>query len=69
MVVCVFLFFGCIDKLLLLGGMNPKLFDSLLDISENIIIAGASWYLDSKRYVIHLLGHKKYVGIQNPILS
>ena len=51
-----------VEKLLLIGGMNPKYFDDFLDISENIVFAGASWYLDSLRYTVHLFGEKRYVG-------
>ena len=51
-----------VGKVLLLGGMNPKYVHDFLEINENIVFSGASWYLDSRRYTIHIPGSKGYVG-------
>ena len=51
-----------VNKILLLGGMNPRYVSEFREISGDIVFSGASWYLDSRRYTIHIPWDKRFVG-------
>ena len=50
-----------VKELVLIGAANPKYY-SFLDVDDRIVFSGASWYLDAKRYYIHVLNGRRFVG-------
>jgi hypothetical protein len=50
-------------RILVLGGASPRHMDLLMDLSDKIVLAGLSWYIDARRFRVYTDKRKiKYLG-------